>query len=281
MPDEAAQAFVLANLTVYYSGAGDRSRSLQFSRQAAELARRAGDRQLESQCNLNVGVECATLGDYAGAVCAYEAGLALAEAVGDRRSQAAFLYDLACAFWASGDLDRAQALGERALQQVRTSNRPIALARCLSYLGMIVEAAGDSELAAVHLAEARAVFASLNSTALRLEVQAAEARSALSLGSVEEGRRLAVEAWEYLREKGSDGIDVPSRMYLHLADVAGALGTPAFCAQEVVEAGYQDLMRRADLISDPDWRRSFLENEVFNRALIARWEAASGRRPEP
>jgi hypothetical protein len=40
----------------------------------------------------------------------------------------------------------------------------------------------------------------------------------------------------------------------------------------VLEAGYRALMELADKLSNPEWRRSFLENVAENRAIVAWWQ---------
>jgi hypothetical protein len=40
----------------------------------------------------------------------------------------------------------------------------------------------------------------------------------------------------------------------------------------VREAGYRALMELADKLSNPEWRRSFLENVAENRAIVAWWQ---------
>jgi hypothetical protein len=42
-------------------------------------------------------------------------------------------------------------------------------------------------------------------------------------------------------------------------------------SQAIVAATYQLLMARAESISDPRWRQSFLEDVPSNRAVIKRW----------
>jgi DNA-binding SARP family transcriptional activator len=271
--DEVAQAHILADLAVYYGNAGDLSRSLLLFRRGTEMARRIGDRYSQSRCNLNIGYLYVEFGCYAEARTAYEEGLALAEATGDRHSQASFMFDLSYVFWCTGDLDRALAMGERVLLDLRaTRSRPLGLAICLAYLGMMLEDVGDPAAAATYLAEARTLYANAGVTGYRMEVQAAEARCMLALRRREEAQRLAVEAWAYLRAHGSAGMDFPSRTFVCLADVFGAIEMPGVSVRQVLEAGYEDLIQRAEKISDADWRRSFLEKAVENRAIIERWQ---------
>ena len=40
-------------------------------------------------------------------------------------------------------------------------------------------------------------------------------------------------------------------------------------------------MERAEKISDPEWRKSFLENIPEHRALVDMWERMAGETPRP
>jgi hypothetical protein len=58
---------------------------------------------------------------------------------------------------------------------------------------------------------------------------------------------------------------------LHLAAVLAVTGLPDshVSPHQVREAGYRALMELADKLSNPEWRRSFLENVPANRAIVA------------
>jgi DNA-binding SARP family transcriptional activator/tetratricopeptide (TPR) repeat protein len=272
--DDLVRGNVIAALALYYSDLGDVARALVLRLEGLEIARRAGDRALQSRHLANVGFAYWQLGLYDDARAAHEAGLALAEAVGDRYWQITHWFDLSYVFWCSGDRERAEALGQRALHELRrAANRSLGLATCLGYLGLIHEDAGDYAGAAAYLVESRILFARAGLNGPSKEVQAVEARCVLALGRREEARQLATEVWAHLRANGTSTIDFPSRVYVCLADVVSQVETPGISAHEVIEAGYRELMRRADLIRDPEWRRSFLENELSNRALLARWRS--------
>ena len=109
----------------------------------------------------------------------------------------------------------------------------------------------------------------------KFEAQATAARALLALGRQEEARPLTAEAWHYLREQGTEGLSSPSWSYLCILDVVAAIETPGISAREVIEAGHNELMQRAEKISNPDWRRSFLENVAENRAIVERWQRFS------
>ena len=62
-------------------------------------------------------------------------------------------------------------------------------------------------------------------------------------------------------------MEFPTRAYLTCADVFEALGE-AEPAHAAIEAGYHEVIRRADRISNADWRESFLDRVPEHRAII-------------
>jgi tetratricopeptide (TPR) repeat protein len=271
--DDVVESNVLSGLAVYYGDLGDVAHSLQLRLRGIEIAQRAGDRSLESMHLANVGMSYARLGLYAPARTALEAGLALAQATSDGYWQIIFWFDLCYVLWSSGDRDGGRASGERALQELRRGGyNPMGLATCLFYLGLILEDIEDYHTAAAYLTESRTIYAEGGWPGSRMEVQATEARCLLALGRHREAQQLAVEVWTFMRAHGTATIDFPSRVYLCIADVVARVPTPDITEHEVLEAGYAELMQTAEMIEDSARRRSFLEDELSNRALVARWK---------
>jgi hypothetical protein len=67
-------------------------------------------------------------------------------------------------------------------------------------------------------------------------------------------------------------MDFPSRVYLCVAAMVAQVPTPEITEGEVLNAGYAELMQRAEMIDNPEWRRAFLEDELSNRVLVTRWK---------
>lgn len=271
--DEVDRDYTLADLAFYYSRVGDLSRALPLMRRGAEAAQRAGNRGKAGQYAINIGFVSAQLGHYAEARAAFENGLVLAEAIDNRALQTSLRYNLSYVLWCSGKRELAQATGEQALLKFKTTvQNPVGHACCLVYLGIYAQDAGNLSAAAEYLAEARDRYLRVGMAPLRMEGQAVEARCLLALEHREEARQLATEVWDHLREQGSDGMDFPSRAYLCTADVLEITEAPDISVREVIAAGYHDLMKRADKISDATWRQSFLENVAENREIVKRWQ---------
>jgi tetratricopeptide (TPR) repeat protein len=272
--DGVARNAALGDVAYFYLEAGDLVRGLELLSQGAEAARQTGDRRKVSQCDVNIGFTLAQLGLYAPARATLEAGLALAEATSDRRLQARHTINLGFVHWRSGDRDMARQLVEQALGEFKATGDAYGQAACLAYLGFMREEAEDWDAAAEYLAQARAGFARIGVDSDRIEAQAAAARCALAQGRREEAHRLALEVWDDVCEHGIAALDSPSRVCLHLAAVLAVTGLPDshVSPHQVLEAGYRALMELADKLSNPEWRRSFLENVAENRAIVAWWQ---------
>jgi hypothetical protein len=66
-------------------------------------------------------------------------------------------------------------------------------------------------------------------------------------------------------------MEFPLLGYETCADVFLAAGLVALTRQ-VIEAGYRELMERADKISSPEWRQSFLERVPEHHRIQVRWQ---------
>jgi hypothetical protein len=79
----------------------------------------------------------------------------------------------------------------------------------------------------------------------------------------------AEKIWEYLTETGSGGMEFPGLAFLTCIDIFAARGQ-SDRVRAAVNAGYVDLMERAEKIGDEAWHRSFLHNVIEHQALIDR-----------
>lgn len=272
--DDSVRARILTAAAYYYLEMGDLVRAVQFQRQSLEAIERARNPQQMSQISANLGSLYTVIGRYADARRTLEQSLRQAVVIGEPRIEGGVINLLGVMHWYCGDLEQAQVLFEQALALLTEVGDTHGQALCHSHLGYVLEARGIAALAATHLAQAREHYTAIGMEYGNADNQAAEARAMLALGRMNEARRLAVEAWATLRDRGVAGISERSLACLCIADVFAALGDPALPPDEALAIGYRDLMRQAAQISDPEWRQSFLENVPANRALLERQQHA-------
>jgi hypothetical protein len=80
---------------------------------------------------------------------------------------------------------------------------------------------------------------------------------------------------QHLESHNLLGTEEPVSLYLTCYQVLTASGDPR--AAGILEAGYQFLQERADLIGDEALRRSFLEKVPMNRELNKLWWETTNR----
>ena len=273
LEDDSIWSYAMAAVAVYYIETGDLARAAKSLMQSLEAARRSRVRHLdlEAQYHGHLGYTYSQLGLYAQARAVLETGLELADLMGITRFQAYHRLNLGVVYWRLGDFATAIQMEEQALREYLETGEAFGQAASHAYLGYICEATGDLPLAAHHLAAARTGFGSLGADADKFEAQAAEARVALAQGRVEDAKQFTAEVWKYLGEEGTDGLGSPAWVYACIADVLRSIDIPDVSVRDAIEAGYHDLVQKGEKISDPDWRRSFLESVPENRAIMERW----------
>jgi len=276
--DEWAIAYAAGMLALHEAYAGDYGRAAQFWLQVLELVQRSGDRTLESRALSNLGAAYQYLGLFDDAQRYLEKGVALCELIGDRHSHAYNVVNLGGVMLLCGDLGAAKRLFEQGLSEATAVEDACLRAGELWDLGRLAAISGDYGSAIQYLAEARQIYTELGMTARSMETMALFAKCALGQNRLEDARHDAGQAWSYLQEHGTTGMDEALPTHLALAEVFETLAasTPAEAedptVRAIIEAGYELVMARAARISDPRWQQSFLDNVPSNRAMVERWQ---------
>jgi hypothetical protein len=123
------------------------------------------------------------------------------------------------------------------------------------------------------------MMAEISAAGYSIDAMAGHSRCALLGGDQALAKQLADEVWTYLRQSGPGGLEFPMLAYESCALVFESAGDSA-AHQAIVETSYDELMKRAQRISDDTWRDSYLHKVPEHRALVARWEKLSGKVPE-
>lgn len=254
--------------------AGDTVLCLGYMDEAARAFERAGD--LRNACTERgyVGFAYLELGLYALAEAALLEALAVAERAGLHTVASTARHNLGLALAHQGRLDEARQMEERALAEFRAQGDGRLEGGALNYLAQILALVGDLEAAeqmslaamsSCHARPARLAGAyGTHSIVLRQRGYLADA-----LAAATEGMRILEQLGAI--EEGE------SRLRLAYVDALLASGKDAEAAV-ALHAARARVMAQADKISDPDVRRSFLENVSEHariRALVA--EAATTR----
>jgi hypothetical protein len=83
---------------------------------------------------------------------------------------------------------------------------------------------------------------------------------------MDQAKNNSIEICTYLEENGSQGMEFPTLSYLTCAKVFEGTGDEER-RRDSIEKGYQQLIERAEKISDPVWKRTYLKEVSENNSI--------------
>lgn len=262
-----ATAAVVASWRAQLAAAqGDPSARRDAFEEAIRLCREAGDLRRTAQAESNLADTFNRVGLYAEAEEALRASLQLSRRVGNRSAEGYALANLGYALTRLGRTDEAIVTFDEATAIADEISQPrlkIALrvyrARALLHVWAPEEVVREAEAAAddARRADMPAVCVNALSVAARAWLQKGDAEMALSLG------RRAMQLHDEIGALEEDEIDV----FLTHVRVLLANGDRDE-AHAVLAKGKARLKELADKITDPEWRRRFLEDVKEHRELL-------------
>jgi CHAT domain-containing protein/tetratricopeptide (TPR) repeat protein len=145
--DPRLQAVVLNSIGVTYSIQGTSQKALEYFNSALPLRRSTGDRRGEGITIFNIGLEYSRLRQPGRALEYYDQALSIARDVGDRRFEARVLNRLGLAYLDSGDPQKAFEALNQGVPMARASGEREAEVFGLSYLARVERATGNLDKA--------------------------------------------------------------------------------------------------------------------------------------
>jgi class 3 adenylate cyclase/tetratricopeptide (TPR) repeat protein len=267
--DELVTARTLTNASTFYTEAGDLARAAQLLERQLEIMRRTGNIEGEVAGLTNLGYTCILLGRPQEAIPALRRGIQLAQAIGHRSFAAYCRLNLALAVLRGGDPLSALEELEHCLPELQVMNDRFGVAVGQEYAAFAKEQAGQAAAALAGFEQAAAALDAIGASGSLQDARAGAARCRLVLNEIEKARELALPLWDFLQQQAGAGMEFPLRGFETCADVFHASGQQAL-ARQAVESGNGELMARAEKISLPEWRASFLEQVPEHRRLQAR-----------
>jgi class 3 adenylate cyclase/predicted ATPase len=262
---------LLTNLAIYYAESGDLARAAQMHEEQVALCQKLGERSGQANGLLNLGYDYLCLGRYDEGRVVLEQAQQLCDTFGARRERAYARLNLGLIHWRSGDLVNAQQVLQSVQIELAALNDTFAQAAGLSYWAIVLEAAHDLREAQQYYQTAHGIFTQAGTRGYAADALAGLARCALALNDRATVQRHVTELWNTLRLHSTQGMEFPVRAYLTCVECFTALGE-AVQTRQAIEAGYRELIERAEKISQLEWGRSYLFNVPEHRALIELWE---------
>ena len=258
-------AKVLGNVFTYYQVV-DISRAVRLIEESIAIEDRMGDLNLKATSMINLGYIYTQSGFFQRGVDTFKSSLEIASTIENPRLVAYNQLNMGLAYYRLGEhqnavqcLDEAQVI----LQQI---NDAFAMATCQTYFGMIYEATGQCDLAENSFNEANDNLKQLGAPGYAMDALAGAARCELEAGNLQLAKEYSNEICEYLEKNGSEAMEFPILAYLTCARIYEGTGDQER-RQKSIDDGCQQLMERAGKISDPDWRRVYLEEVQENQEI--------------
>ncbi len=268
--DRRGEAISLNQLGNVLYDLGDYTKALDHFHRALDIFRLVGDRRGEAWSLSGQGTIYLHCGEYEMARERFEKALSLRRAIGDRRGEGVALSDLGNALLEMGRREAAWMLLEQGEAQLRDIGARRDQIYALTYLARAMEQSGDWEGAQAAHQSALSHRRELGQSSSSMENVSGLARVALERGDAETARACTEEMLAHIRTCGLVLIESPFRIYQTAFRVFQACGSkPA--ARQVLQEARQALMDRAERITDPVLRCSFLERVPEHEELLAAW----------
>jgi tetratricopeptide (TPR) repeat protein len=207
------------------------------------------------------------LGDFSTAQNHLQRGLQLVQEIGDEAGQAYILCNLGLVIRDQGDIQAAKELLTDGLDLAQAQDDKYLVSYYLSHLGAISLQAGALDQA---IEQANTALTMRIENEMRLLTTAdlvTIASAYLASGSTDQALDYALQALSILNECGGEGPEFPQRDYFNCYQVLAATGQPEH-ARTALQSAYGLIMTRADRITDPVLRQSFLEQVPVNREIV-------------
>lgn len=271
---DAARA--MSNLAVYYMEAGDLAQAAHLLQEQITLYQRLNDRGSQANPLLNLGYSYLCLGLYEEARAATEEALTLLRRFGAQREIAYAQLNLGLIYWREGQFPLALEILQAAQRTLVALDDRYGQAAALCYIALILEDTAATAEAGRCYETARRMHVASGAQGAAADALAGLTRCTLQLHEWETTRQHVTELWNYLHLKDTQGMELPLRAYLTCAQAFAALNE-AEQAHAAAAAGYQELIKRRDKISQLEWGRSYLLNIPEHRALIEMQEYITPR----
>jgi adenylate cyclase len=213
-------------------------------------------------------------GDYERAKSCLEQILTGSREVGIRTWMGYAILHLAYVAHALGDSEQVLPSVQQALDLAQETGDRGLTADAMSHLGHYLEAFGQGEEAVATYEESMTLRREMGLVNATVEPQAGLARVCLAGGELDPAMGYVEDILSHLESGTLEGTEQPLLVYLTCYRVLQASDDPR--AHQILDEGHRLLQEIAGKITDPELRRSFLENVAWHRELAQEYEQVRG-----
>jgi hypothetical protein len=175
--------------------------------------------------------------------------------------------NLGMGYWRMGETHKAQQVISNAITELEGMQDTFGIAAGKIYLALAIESQADFHTAGALFQQAVQAFDQIGAGGNAMDGRAGLARCSLANGSLFVALEHASLVWENLQKQDGPVLEFPLLAYRSCYQVFNAAGRTD-TAQRIVTQGRQYLLDCANRISNPDWRRPYLENIPEHRWIL-------------
>jgi tetratricopeptide (TPR) repeat protein len=265
--DRVGEGTSLTNLAQVTRDAGDYGQAQQYLTAALAIVQATGDRWQEVNIWNDLGIIFQELGDLSTARTTLQQGLQVAQQIGDEEGQAYIESNLGLVLRDQGDLAMAAQVLKHGLSLHQRENNKYQMSVFLNYLSTVSLRAGHLEQAIEQAQAALMLHQKLEMRLSTADDLATLAQAHLLANDLAQAVAYARQAIAILDECKGQGPEFPHYDYFIGYQVFALAGEEA-AAQAALQAAYNLVIARAEKITDPALRQSFLEQVVVNREIL-------------
>lgn len=273
--DRAGEGNSLTNLAIVTRDAGDYSQAQKYLNEALKIQQATANRWEEVNIWIDLGGLYYELGEMITAQSCLEQGLRLSREIEDEAGEAFVLCNLGLVLGELGQLTAAETTLRQGLPLAQAQTDKYLAASFYLYLSLVSLQAGKPQQA---IPEAQAALNLRRELGRDLRIAddlTSLAEAYLIMGQLTAAMDYVQRTLEVLADCGGEGSEFPQRSYFISYQVLAAAGQPDQ-AQTALQAAYDLVMNRADKITDPTQRYSFLEGRTMNREIVVEYEKLRG-----
>ncbi len=257
----------LTNLGKVTRDAGDYGQAQKYLADALKIQQATTNRWEEVNIWIDLGGLHYELGEMPMAQSCLEKGLYLSRQIGDEAGEAFVLCNLGLVLAESGDLLTAERVLRDGLQLAKKQDDKDLASSFYFYLSLISLQANRPQQAIIEAQTALTLRSELNLPLRTVDDLSTLAAAYLVIGKVKESLDKAQEALTILEQFQGEGPEFPQRAYFICYQVLTTAGKLEQ-AQMALHAAYDLVMSRANNISDPTQRDSFLYGRKMNVDIL-------------
>ncbi len=266
--DREGEGSSLLNMAQAYTSLGDYGAALPLLRQALAIQRAVGNRWWENAVWNALGIVALAVGDYAEAQRCIVQAEELCQAVGDEAGAAIMVFNLAQVDRACGNYTAALARLAQSRRWAQENDDPEFEAQCLTEAALTALAAHQLADAEQFANAAQQIYSGLGMHAAMTTDLATLALVHLAHAELPAAQQCIQRLLEIFEHSEIHQLEYPQRD-LYVASIVAAAAGEQMQAMALLQRAYALVQTRAEQISDPTLRRSFLENVAINREIVA------------